>query len=336
MKLLTVVIPCYNSQDYMEKCVLSMNPTDDRLEILIIDDGSKDNTGKIADELEARYPGNVRAIHQENGGHGEGINHGLREATGKYFKTVDSDDTLSSDFSEFLARLAKCDEEGGIDLFVTDYRYIHADGKGDRTIDFSNAFPIDRIFGWDETRRFRIDQILMIHTCTFRTDLLRENGVVLPIHTFYEDNYYIYANLVNCKKIYYMHSALYLYAIGREGQSVQNDVMMRRYTHQIKATELCFTAFHLAEVNQKRLKKYLEHEMYIMFCIATIFSRLNKSDQADNDLKKMWENCYAFDKKQANHFRWHTSLILLCVPGKFGRLLVRFIFFLSHKVVRFN
>ena len=119
MKLLTVTIPCYNSQDYMAACIESILPGGERVEIIIIDDGSKDATGAIADSYAEKYPSIVRVIHQENGGHGEGINQGLRHATGKYFKTVDSDDALSSDFIPFLDTLEKCDREGGVDLFIT-------------------------------------------------------------------------------------------------------------------------------------------------------------------------------------------------------------------------
>lgn len=85
MKLLTVTVPCYNSQDYMENCIKSLLPGGERVEIIIIDDGSKDNTGRIADEYAEKCPSIVRVIHQENGGHGEGINQGLKQATGTYF-----------------------------------------------------------------------------------------------------------------------------------------------------------------------------------------------------------------------------------------------------------
>ena len=87
MKLLTVTVPCYNSQDYMEKCIQSILPGGERVEIIIIDDGSKDNTGCIADGLAEKYPSIIHVIHQENGGHGEGINQGIRNARGLYFKT---------------------------------------------------------------------------------------------------------------------------------------------------------------------------------------------------------------------------------------------------------
>ena len=134
-KLLTVTVPCYNSQDYMKNCIDSLLPGADRVEIIIINDGSTDKTGEIADAYAAQYPDTVKVVHQENGGHGEGINQGIKHATGKYFKVVDSDDKMSEDFIDFLDALEACDAEGGVDLMVTNYYYVHSDSKGDRSID---------------------------------------------------------------------------------------------------------------------------------------------------------------------------------------------------------
>ena len=147
MKLLSIVVPSYNSQDYLEACLDSLVKGGERVEVLVVDDGSTDRTGEIADAYQEKYPTIVRAIHQPNGGHGAGINQGLALATGKYFKSVDSDDTLSGDLTAFLDTLERCDGFGGVDLFLTNYRYIHTDGKGDRTIRFTNALPTDRVFG---------------------------------------------------------------------------------------------------------------------------------------------------------------------------------------------
>ena len=97
MKLLSVAVPCYNSQEYMRNCVDSLLAGGELVEILIVDDGSKDDTGKIADEYAAKYPTIVKAIHQENGGHGEAVNAGIRNATGLYFKVVDSDDWVNEE-----------------------------------------------------------------------------------------------------------------------------------------------------------------------------------------------------------------------------------------------
>lgn len=336
MKLLTVTVPCYNSEAYMEKCLDSLLTGGERVEILVIDDGSTDRTGEIADRYAARYPGIVRVIHQPNGGHGEGLNQGVRNATGRYFKTVDSDDWVSGDFPRFLDRLEDCDRLGGVDLFVTNYYYDHADGKGNRSINFSNALPKNRIFTWAETRPFRPDQILMVHACTFRTEMLRENGLEMPKHTFYEDNYMIYGNLRPVERMYYLNCNLYHYFIGRAGQSVQEDVMKKRYAHQLKATELCFTAYHLDDIADRHKRAYLRHELFIMFGISVLYARLNGSEQAEKDLSHMWDVCYAYDRKWADRFFHHPLLHLGNRPGKVSAAFVRGAYKFAHVVVRFN
>ena len=108
MKILSVAIPCYNSEKYMRKCIESLLPGGEEVEILIVNDGSKDDTAKIADEYAAKYPTIVKVIHQENGGHGEAVNAGIRNATGLYFKVVDSDDWV--DYEAYPKILQKLKE----------------------------------------------------------------------------------------------------------------------------------------------------------------------------------------------------------------------------------
>ena len=335
MKLLTVTVPCYNSQDYMEKCIDSLLIGGERVEIIIIDDGSTDRTGEIADRYAESYPSMVRVVHQENGGHGEGINQGLARATGTYFKTVDSDDWLL-DFPRFLDTLEAVEGQGGVDLFITNYYYEHADGKGNRSINFSNALPQDRVFTWDETRPFRLDQILMIHACTFRTALLRQTGLQMPKHTFYEDNYMVYGNLRSAQKMYYMNLDLYRYFIGRGGQSVQADVMTRHYAHQLKVTELCFTCYHLDDLPAQRQRAYCRHELLVMLAISVLYARLRGTAQAERDLADMWRACRAYDAPWADRFRRQIVLRLASIPGKGGAAFVRALYKVAHRVVRFN
>ncbi len=336
MKLLTVAVPCYNSQDYMAKCIDSLLTGGERVEIIVVDDGSKDDTGRIADEYAAKYPTIVKAIHQENGGHGEGINQGLRNATGLYYKTVDSDDVLSDDFPKMLDTLEALERDGGVDLFVTNYFYTHEDGIGDRSINFSNALSEGRVFTWEETKSFHVDQILMIHSVTFRTALLREIGLEMPKHLFYEDNFFVFGNLVHVDRMYYMNCDLYRYTIGRAGQSVQEDVMTRRYQHQLRSTELCFLSCHLDQIPEKRKKKYLKHELFIMFGISVVYARLNKTPEADENLRRMWETCQAHDPKWAKYFRKETPLRLAHMPGRAGQTLVKGVYKASHYIIRFN
>ena len=336
MKLLTVTVPCYNSQDYMEKCIDSLLVGGDRVEIIVIDDGSKDNTGAIGDRYAEQYPDIVRVIHQENGGHGEGINQGLKHATGKYFKVVDSDDEVSGQFVAFLDALEACDRAGGVDLFVTNYYYVHTDGVGDRSINYSNVLPQNKIFTWSDTKRFQLHQMLTIHSCTFLTEAMRKCGTQLPRKVFYEDNLMVCRTLPYVHKMFYMNIDLYRYTIGREGQSVQDDVSRRRYTHHLQIAELAFKSLDLNQVSNKQKKQYMKHELFMLFGIGTIFARLNQNAEADAALEQMWSNCIAYDEEWAKHFRKKTPLFFINISGKKGQSLTSAVYKLANKVVRFN
>ena len=159
MKLLTFAIPSYNSQDYMEHCINSLLPGGEDVEILVVDDGSKDRTAEIADEYERKYPGIVRAIHQENGGHGEAVNAGIRNATGLFFKVVDSDDWV--DEEAYLKILAKLKELAGgdtvLDMFIANYVYEKEGAKHKKVMRYPQL-PQNKVFTWNEAGRFHKGQ----------------------------------------------------------------------------------------------------------------------------------------------------------------------------------
>ena len=335
-KLLTVTVPCYNSESYMRGCVDSLLVGGERVEIIIINDGSTDNTGAIADEYAAAYPSIVKVVHQENGGHGEGINQGAKHATGIYFKVVDSDDKMSEDFPAFLDALEKCESEGGVDMVISNYYYVHTDGVGDRSINYANVLPKNRIFGWKDTKRFFLHQMLTIHSCTFRTSLLKEWDEPLPRKIFYEDNLMICKNLPRVKRMYYFPHDLYRYWIGRPDQSVQEAAVIKRYTHQLQVNEKSFAACDLDNIKEPMLKKYLKHELFMLFGIGIMFTRLNKSDEADANLEAMWESCKKQNYKWGRHFRHRTPLAIVCIKGKFGRAVAIFFYRIANKIVRFN
>ena len=125
MKILSIAIPCYNSEAYMEKCIESLLVGGEDVEILVVNDGSSDRTAEIADAYAEKYPTIVKAIHQENGGHGEAVNAGIRNATGLYFKVVDSDDWVNE---EAYHQILKTLEElirgpKTVDLLISNFVY---------------------------------------------------------------------------------------------------------------------------------------------------------------------------------------------------------------------
>ena len=126
MKIITFAVPCFNSADYMEKCVYSLLPLGDDIEIVLVDDGStKDNTAEICDRLVEEHPHIIRAIHQENAGHGGAVNAGLEAATGLYFKVVDSDDWLDDEAMSTIMAFIRTQETAAepVDLVISNYVY---------------------------------------------------------------------------------------------------------------------------------------------------------------------------------------------------------------------
>ena len=125
MKYISFAIPSYNSEDYMSHAIESILPGGEDVEIIVVNDGSKDGTSEIAHEYKNKYPNIVRVVDKDNGGHGDAVNSGLSHATGKYFKVVDSDDWVDEDslhkILEFLKELEEEDKE--IDMLISNYVY---------------------------------------------------------------------------------------------------------------------------------------------------------------------------------------------------------------------
>ena len=239
MKILTVAIPCYNSEAYMRKAIESLLPGGEDIEILIIDDGSqKDNTLKIAKGYEKEYPGIVRAIHQENKGHGGAVNTGIQEASGIYFKVVDSDDWVDS---KALLRVMKRlklleDRQTPVDMMLTNFVYDKEGVWHKNVMQFRHAFPQNRIISWDDMGHMKQTQYILMHNIIYRHDVLIKSGLRMPLHTFYVDNLFCFQPLPYCEKLYYMDVNFYHYLIGREDQSVNEKVMISRIDQQIRRT----------------------------------------------------------------------------------------------------
>ena len=336
MKLLTFAIPCYNSQDYMENCIKSLLPGGEDVEILVVDDGSKDSTADIADAYEKKYPGIVRAIHQENGGHGEAVNAGIRNATGLYFKVVDSDDWVDLDaYMKILDKLRElaCGETT-LDMFIANYVYEKEGAKRKKVMRYP-SLPKERIFKWNEAKLHKGQYILM-HSVIYRTKLLRECGLELPKHTFYVDNIYVYKPLPSVKTMYYMDVDFYRYYIGRADQSVNETVMIGRIDQQIKVNKLMVDEFDLWKITNPRLRHYMFNYLEIITVISTVM--LIRSGTEENLLKKreLWKYIKDRDIRLFHHLRAGIMGNAMNLPGKGGRKISVAAYKISQKVVGFN
>ncbi len=333
MKYISFVVPCYNSQDYMEKCIDSLLIGKDDVEIIIVDDGSTDKTGKIADRYQKKYPNIVKAIHQPNGGHGEGINTGLKHATGKYFKVVDSDDWVDKKaYKEILKKVKKIDA----DLIVMNYVYTYTDGRENQTINFSNVFKNDEVISWDQIHRFKLTQYLSLHSMMYKKSVLDEAKIKLPKHVFYEDNLFIYLPLPYTKSVYYLNADFYQYFIGRADQSVQEPQLIKRSSHQVLVTKEICNKYDLDTIENKKLRKLMYRECIFVMTIGVIFSRLAYNEEGEKQYLDLWASIKESNPKLYKKMRHFTMASMSSLPGSFGRFLSIKGYRLAHKLVKFN
>ena len=337
MKLLTVAIPCYNSQDYMEKSIRSALSGGDRVEVIVVDDGSKDNTLKIAKKYQEKFPDIVKVVHQENGGHGEAVNTGIKNATGLYFKVLDSDDCLGKKaLAEVLDLLEDMvSKDAGLDMLITNFMYDKQGVKHKKIMKYKKAMPVGRMFGWDELK-FGTTQYLLMHSVIYRTKVLRECNMELPRHTFYVDNIYVFQPLPFVKNIYYLDVCLYKYFIGRDDQSVNENIMIKRLDQQYRVTRIMLDIYNNSEINHPNIDAAMVHYFDMMMCVPSILSILEGSKERLDDKERLWK-----DLKETNpllYKRVRTSILgrTMNLPGKLGRKLSVIGYGITQKFFGFN
>lgn len=322
----------------MRKCIESLLPGGEDVEIIIVDDGSKDNTAAIADEYAAKYPTIVKAVHQENGGHGEAVNAGIRNATGLYFKVVDSDDWVDAEaFPKILRKLKEL--VGGpdtVDMFISNYVYDKVGVKRKKIMQYRRYLPIDQVFEWKDMKKMSPGHYILMHSVIYRTGLLKECGLELPKHTFYVDNLFVFNPLPYVKKMYYMDVEFYHYYIGREDQSVNEKIMIGRIDQQLKVNRLLIDEF----VCQKNLnKKCRQYMLSYLDIIMTVSSMLCIKSETEENLEKkqaLWKYLKDADVKLYLKLR-HSLLGRACnLPGKGGRNVSVAAYKVTQKFYGFN
>ena len=338
MKILSIAIPSYNSQDYMANCIESLLPGGDKVEILIVDDGSKDRTAEIADEYEAKYPGIVRAIHQENGGHGEAVNAGLRNATGMYYKVVDSDDWVGAEaYMTILEHLERFSQmETPPDLVISNFIYDKQGAAHKKVMEYHKYLPVGRPFTWDEAKPMPTGTYILMHSVIYRTAMVRESGMVLPKHTFYVDNIFCYQPLPFVKTLYYIDVDFYHYFIGRDDQSVHESVMIKRIDQQIRVNKIMIDILAKRQIDNPHVKSYMRNYLDIISAISSILLIRIGTPEALEKKKDLWNYMKEKDEVLYKDIRSGFLGRGVNLPGAVGRKISVLVYKLAQKIYGFN
>ena len=338
-KLLTIVVPAYNVESYIRRCLGSLVTADDSVEIIVVNDGSLDRTLEIAQEYEKLYPSKLVVVTKENGGHGSTINTGLELAKGKYFYVVDSDDWLEVGGFEKLLKVMKEVQDRGedVDLFIVNYIYNQFEINKRHVVHYKNVFPQMQVFQWKDSKSFNPIQFVTMHSTIHKTSILRETGVRLPEHTFYVDNILVYNTLPAFKNLFYIDVDLYQYYIGRDDQSVTSENIIKRIDQYIRVIKSMIEAYHLEEIEDEKLKRYMYNYLDAIYTIVNTFLTLSKKEeniQKKAELKKFLKN---YDKKMYRKLKMKfKSGISSSIDGRMGRFILRSGYLLGRKIYKYN
>lgn len=338
MKYVSFAIPCYNSEAYMEKAIQSILKGGEDVEIIIVNDGSKDGTAEIARRYEREYPTIVKAVDQENGGHGDAVNTGLKNATGLYFKVVDSDDWVDEEaLKKILVTLHELVEKKKmVDMLVSNYVYEKVGVKHKKVVHYQNVMPQNRVFTWKDMGHFHIGQYILMHSVMYRTELLKMCGLQLPKHTFYVDNIYVYYPLPHVKTLYYLNVNFYRYFIGRDGQSVNEKNMIKRIDQQLFVNRTMIDMYQMGKITNCKLRSYMINYLAIMMTISSIIAIRSKNPENLEKKKELWAYLKEKDPKVYKRIRYGILGQTMNLPGRPGRRVSSLAYKVANRIFGFN
>ena len=323
----------------MGTCIDSLLKAGEDAEIIIVDDGSTDGTAKIADEYKEKYPDIIKVIHKENGGHGSGINYGLKAAEGKFFKVVDSDDRLDEDGLKQVMDVLRSSVEKDIelDMLLTNYVYDKQGAKHKFTMK-PKGIPKDRVISWDDIKHIRKYHYIMMHCVIYRTDVLRLCDLELPEHTYYVDNIFAFQPLPFIKKICYKDIDVYMYFIGREGQSVSEEKLVKWIDQYIRVVKIMTEIYKESKVitDNKNCLNYMLNYLEIIVGITCNFLNVGKDPENVNKRKKLWEDMEEIDPDTVRRLKKRLVPIATNLPGRAGRAFSKYGYRLLSRILGLN
>jgi glycosyltransferase involved in cell wall biosynthesis len=265
-KILTLAVPAYNAEKTLRACLDSLlePPILPLLDIIVIDDGSRDKTGAIADEYAQRQPESIRVIHKENGGHGSGINAAIKLAQGKYFKVVDADDSL---LRENLAAFIKALKDTAVDVVLTHF-YARNSGNGKKRYYRTEGIRLNREYTFEEfwSKGKGVRASCRFHGICYRTDFYRGTGVVLSEKVYYEDQEYATLPFRRVTTILPLDLVLYEYTLGGAEQSVSNNNRLKHIDQIEKVLWVLWEQYHVSPEMPKAASGYFVYKMaHVLF-----------------------------------------------------------------------
>lgn len=319
----------------------SLLPGGEDVEIIIVNDGSTDGTLQLAQKLARQNPAMIKIVDKPNGGHGSAVMAGIENASGKYFKVVDSDDWVDEETYPKIIELLKgfVESEKEVDMLLSNFIYDKQGAFHKAVMHYKLIIPRNQFIGWEDCGHFPMGKYILMHSIIYRTEILRECKLKLPEHTFYVDNIFAFNPFPYVKTIYYLDENFYHYFIGRDDQSVNEQVMIKRIDQQIRVNLLMAEEYKKDELilaDKRRLRKYMFDYLEIITGISSIMLYLSGTDENMEKKKNLWKRIREIDEATYKRLRRRFIGIIFHLPGRFGRLFCIGVYHFGQKVYGFN
>jgi glycosyltransferase involved in cell wall biosynthesis len=256
-KVVSIIIPTYNMEAYLQKCLSSLLiPSLNKIEVLVVNDGSHDRSLEIAQDFAERYPESFIVIDKKNGNYGSCVNIGLATATGQYVKVLDADDSfITENFEQMVGVMEKTDT----DLIITDFIKDHVDGEKRH---ISYKFPANKILNFSDVCHDDDFRTLWMHAVAYKRENLLRIGYHQTEGISYTDQEWVFLPMTTVRTLYYLPLPVYDYLLGREGQTMTGDVYYRNFGQNITCT--CTMLDELASLSDisTEMRDVLHRKLY--------------------------------------------------------------------------
>lgn len=258
-KLLTIIIPVYKVEKYINKCLDSLIVLDElmeQLEVIVVNDGTPDQSAEMAREYEKKYPQTFRVIDKENGGHGSAWNRGMKEATGKYLRFLDSDDWFDTGS---LVKLMTFLQEIDADIIFTPKTDFFAENNTYRICSYFENLKENYVYNADDFEWLSLGmsmEITNFQYCSYKTEMFRQLIPLFLEHQSYDDSILFIVPIIYAKSFVYYNLNVYYYLLGREGQTANDAAKIRNYKHleNVKKQMIQFYKDHPVSSPTKKAK----------------------------------------------------------------------------------
>lgn len=286
-KVLSILIPSYNMEKYLDKCLSSLDiKYKEKLEVIAVNDGSKDKTLEIARKYAERYPDTYKVIDKENGNYGSCINAGLKAAQGKYVKVLDADDYFSKEgFEKYLKELENTDS----DLVITNYQIVNEDGEVTKKWE-PKGLAAHETLRWEDVSKNLHESDFQMHAVTYRKDILTKLNYVQQEGIPYTDQQWMFLPMTEVKKITYIDEYVYNYLVGRTGQTVSTDAYVKNISALKRVASQMMkdkTTFKIEDPYFEQRMQFILRDIYYVYLIKmNDRSRIEELRELDNNIKE--------------------------------------------------